>query len=496
MRVAVTYPPLRAPDGVSQATLGQNRQFQWFHNPSYIYPMIPASLATLLSKNGFETAWMDGIAEEWSFEQYIAEMKKFQPDLLFIETKTPTVIQYWGIIGQMKEIFPDCKFVLYGDHVTAMPEESMKNSVVDFILTGGDYDFLGLNIAEHLRDGKELRAGIYYRDQEGKVANTGKFDLVGKLDDLPWIDRDLTKWWMYGEFLYKRTPFTYTLAGRDCPYGKCTFCSWTTIAPRFKVRSPQNLLDEIGFIIEKYGIREIFDDTGTFPIGGYMQEFCEGMIERGYNKKIYFDCNFRFDYFNPKLAALMKSAGFRWMKMGLESANQDTVNRLRKKSEIGLVAEKCRIAKEAGLEVHLTIMVGYPWETKQDALNTVNLAKYLMREGLADTLQGTVVIPYPGTPLYDEAVENGWLTVPPGEWERYGMTEPVLAVPDMKPDEVMKMAHSIYSGVIHPKFIWKVLRDIKSTEDIAYLYRSAKALVGHLFDFKGTRTSTHEAKSN
>jgi len=355
-------------------------------------------------------------------------------------------------------------------------------------LTGGDFDFVGLSIAQHLRDGTDLKAGVYYRNQNGKIVNNGKFDLQGKLDDLPWIDRELTKWWLYGEFLYKRTPFTYTLAGRDCPYGKCTFCSWTTTSPRFKVRSPQNLLDEIGMLIERYGIREIFDDTGTFPIGGYMQEFCEGMIERGYNKKIYFDCNFRFDYFNPKLAAMMKSAGFRWMKMGLESANQETVDRLLKKSAINLVSEKCRIAKQAGLEVHLTIMVGYPWETKQDALNTVNLAKYLMREGLADTLQGTVVIPYPGTPLYDQAVENGWLRITPGEWDRYGMTEPVLNVPDMKPGEVMHMAHGIYSGVLHPKFMLKVIRETRSIDDIAYLYRSARALFGHLFDFQGTRT--------
>ena len=142
----------------------------------------------------------------------------------------------------------------------------------------------------------------------------------------------------------------------------------------------------------------------------------------------------------------------------------------------------------------------YPWETKQDALNTVNLAKYLMREGLADTLQGTVTIPYPGTPLYDQAVENGWLRVPPGDWERYGMTEPVLNIPQgMTPDELMQLSGAIYSGVIHPKFAWKVIRDIKSIDDIAYIYRSARALFGHLFDFKGRRRkirSTLMARKN
>lgn len=482
MKIIISYPPFREK---GHPTLGQNRQFQWFHNPSYIYPMVPASAATLLSKAGHEVIWNDAIAEEWSFSDYFNFMKKEKPDLVAIETKTPVVKQTWRIIAQLKEMLQDTKFVLMGDHITALPEETMNSSVVDFAITGGDYDVSLLSIVNYLEKGDPLVKGIWYREN-GTIKNTGLFELKTNLDELPWIDRDLTKWWLYGEKFYKRTPFTYTMAGRDCPYHKCTFCSWTTLYPTFRVRSPENLLDEIGMLIEKYKVREIFDDTGTFPTGGWLEKFCEGMIARGYNKKILFSCNFRFDYLNSQLAKLMKRAGFRLLKLGLESASDDTLIRLDKGSSLAQIETGCRIAKEAGLEVHLTIMVGYPWETKKDAEATLNLAKKLMLSGLADMLQATVVIAYPGTPLYKQALENNWFRVDPKDYERFDMTEPVFKTPDLSPEEVMAICDNIYKIFLSPRYIFRYFTKLRTFEDIIHVGRGAKAVIGHLLDFRRT----------
>jgi radical SAM superfamily enzyme YgiQ (UPF0313 family) len=480
MKVVISYPPLTEK---GHPTLGQNRQFQWFHNPSYIYPMVPASAATLLAKYDCEVIWNDAIAEEWDYPRYLKYMEDSKPDVVAIETKTPTVRQYWRIISELKDILPDTKFALMGDHVTALPEETMQNSVIDYAITGGDFDFLLLSIVDHLRDKTELAPGIYYR-KNGQVANTGKFALTSSLDALPLIDRDLTKWQLYGEKIYRRTPFTYTMAGRDCPWHRCTFCSWTTTFPTFRVRSVESVLDEIGILIEKYGIQEIFDDTGTFPRGGWLERFCNGMIERGYNKKILFSCNFRFDYINPEHAKLMKQAGFRLMKMGLESGNQSTLDRLDKGIQLEDIENGCRTAKEAGLEVHLTIMVGYPWETRKDAQTTLDLAKKLMVNGWADMLQATVTIPYPGTPLYQQAVENNWFRIDPKEYERFDMTEPIFKTPDMTPEEVMAICDNIYKLFLSPKYVARYIAGIRSIDDLKFIGRGVKAVLGHLRDFK------------
>ena len=350
------------------------------------------------------------------------------------------------------------------------------------MLTGGDFDFLLANIAGHITGGIPLEPGIWYRDG-GSVKNTGPFNLDHDLNILPIIDRELTSWRLYGEPLYRREPFTYTMAGRDCPWAKCTFCSWTTLYPRFRVRTPESLLDEIGMLIGRYSVREIFDDTGTFPSGGWLDGFCRGMIRRGYNRNLRISINFRFDYLTPDRAALMRESGFRLLKLGLESASQETLDHLCKGTKVGDIEKGCRIAKEAGLEVHLTIMVGYPWETRADALRTLGLAKDLMRRGYADMLQSTVAVPYPGTPLYGEAVKNSWLRFDPHDYEKFDMTTPVFTTPDMTPEEVMTICNSIYRTFLQPSYVWRYLKSIRSPADVKFIAKGAKAVIGHLLDF-------------
>lgn len=476
MKVAISYPPL---DESRHATLGQNRQFQWFHNPSFIYPMVPAWAATMLADRGHQVLWNDAIAMQWGAELFWEHMRQEKPDLVLFETKTPVVKRHWAIIERMKAELPGTLVALCGDHVTALPEESMRMCPVDYVLTGGDYDFLLVNLVEHLERGADLEAGTWFR-KNGEITSMGEFALGHDLDALPDIDRELTRWDLYGEHLFVKKPNTYTMAGRDCWYGKCTFCSWTTLYPQFRVRSHEKVLDEIGRLIDRYGVRELFDDTGTFPAGAWLERFCGGMIDRGYGDRLDISCNARVGAISGEQFALMKRAGFRLLKFGLESANQGTLDRLSKGTTVEEIVESCRMAKKAGLTVHLTTMVGYPWETRADAENTLELARRLLAEGHADMLQATIVIPYPGTPLFAEAQENGWLRTE--DWDRYDMGAPVLAseIPD---GDIKRLTQGLYRAFLSPRFIGRTLVSIRSMDDLKFIGRAGKAVLGHLKDF-------------
>lgn len=479
----ISYPPLESSRGTP--LLSQNRQFQWFHNPTYIYPMVPAMGATLLKKAGFEVLWVDGIAQKWDYQMFLREVSREKPDLLIIETKTPVVKRHWQIIEELKLLSAsswDLKISLIGDHVTALPEESMQNSKADYILTGGDADFLLLNLCWHLAKREKLEPGIWYRNK-GQIRNTGRFRLDHDLNQLPFIDRDLTKWWLYayenGNF--RRTPGTYTMAGRDCWWARCTFCSWTTIFPKYRMRTPESLLDEIGVLIEKYKVKEIMDDTGTFPVGNWLEKFCQGMIERGYNKKISFDCNMRFGALTQKQYDLMGKAGFRFILYGLESANQQTLDRLKKGTRVEEVRQGCRMAKKAGLMPHLTVMVGYPWESESETQTTLGLARNLFEKGWADSLQATVVIPYPGTPLFEECRQNNWLLTK--DWNDFDMARPIMKTA-MSPEKVMSLSRSLYGLAFRPKFLLRQALAIHEPSDFLYYLRAGKAVIGHILDFK------------
>jgi radical SAM superfamily enzyme YgiQ (UPF0313 family) len=179
---------------------------------------------------------------------------------------------------------------------------------------------------------------------------------------------------------------------------------------------------------------------------------------------------------------LMKKAGFRLLKFGLESANQNTLDRLNKGIKVRDIVEGARMAKKAGLTVHLTMIVGYPWESKEDALNTFKLAKRLMQSGDAGLLQATVLIPYPGTPIWKEAQENNWFLFDPLDYERYDMRESVLKVKG-DPKDIASVCGKIYTIFLTPRYIIARLKTLKSWDDVMFNLRGVKAVFGHLKDF-------------
>ncbi len=486
MRLAIAYPPLKSDKGVP--LLAQNRQFQWFSRPTYIYPVVPAWAATQAQAAGHEVAWLDGIANEWTPEFFDQRLQEFQPQIIMLETKTPVVKRHWAYINALKERMPQTLVILVGDHVTALPEESFANCAVDYALTGGDYDFLLINLMDALKAGEpldtaRLEPGIYWRTG-AEVKNSGHFTLNHDLKALPRIDRDLTQWQLYAQKNgnFRNTPGTYIMSGRDCWHGKCTFCSWTTLYPTYRARTPKDVVDEIGELIEKYGVREIMDDTGTLPTGAWLKTFCQEMIARGYHKKVRIDCNMRFGCLDFEHYKLMRKAGFRLVLFGLESANQSTLDRLVKGLTVKEIEEGARLAARAGLDVHVTVMFGYPWEGQTEIANTIKLAQRLLRKGYAYTLQVTMVVPYPGTPLFKELQQSNQLLTE--DWDDYDMKQQVML--SGVPEATIKAAvRQVYGTFLHPE---TVIRRLLTTRDlgvdIKFYWRGFRSVLGHLRNFK------------
>jgi radical SAM superfamily enzyme YgiQ (UPF0313 family) len=475
MRIVIGYPPLKSKKGT--ALLSQNRQFQWFNSPTYIYPIIPASAATLLKANGHQVFWFDGIAENWTYKQWLAKLIQAKPNLLFLETKTPVIKQHWQIIKKIKSKLPNLIIILAGDHVTALPKESLKNSPVDCIISGGNYDVSLLNIANKIKKNQKLNPIVHA---------PAHLDL----NSLPFIDRKLTKWPLYayknGNFKY--FPGTYTMAGRDCWWrksGGCTFCSWTTLYPQFSVRSPENLLDEIGQLI-KLGIKEVFDDTGTFMTGDWLETFCQGLIKRSYHQKIVIGCNLRYGVLTEKQYTLMAKANFRFLLYGLESINQKTIKKLNKGTDPSKIEAELKMIKlvsqktKGSLEPHVTCMVGYPWETLKDAQNTVNFTKNLFKKGLINSLQATICIPYPGTKLFKQCQQANWLKTK--NWDRYDMREPIMKT-KIKNQDLLKITRNIYLSCLTPKYILNKLFSIRNLDDLRWFANAGLKVIAHYLDF-------------
>ena len=487
LRVAIAYPPLKSDKGV--ALLTQNRQFQWFSRPTYIFPVVPATAATMLKREGHEVLFLDGIAAGLSTEEFDRRLRDFRPDYVVLETKTPVVKRHWAWIERFAEVevkgrgegwIP--KFVLVGDHVTALPAESFEHSPVDYVLTGGDWDFLLKNLVASGGESAKFEPGIWYRE-DGVVKDTGRFRLDHDLNSAPWIDRDLVHWELYAKKNgnFKRTPGTYLMSGRDCWHAKCTFCSWTTLYPTYRTRDAVDVVDEIEMLVTKYGVRELMDDSGSLPVGAWLTTFCNEMIRRGLSRRVRIDCNMRFGRLTPDDYRLMRKAGFRLVLFGVESANQATLDRFVKALRVEDVWQGCEWAHAAGLDVHLTFMFGHAWEGPAEIANTVRFARRLLANGWAKTLQCTLTIPYPGTPLFKELeASDGLLTK---DWDEYDMRRAVTKTPLASEAEIKRAIRDVYRGFLQPRALWHIF--LNNLFDIGFYYRGFRYLVGHLLDFKG-----------
>lgn len=504
MKFAVGYPPIETDKGVP--LLSQNRQFQYFNAETYIYPMVPAYAASNLKHHGYDVIWADGIGGKQTYKQWLEMLKKEKPDVLMVETKAPVVRQHWKIMKDLKKKFPKMILVWVGDHVTYLPKETFDNSPVDFIITGGDYDFLIVNLADHLTKGKKLDGGVWYRagdkrvaqkpgkieksDKGLKLACSGPQNLKHVLDELPFVDRDLThwEWYAYANGNYKYTPATYMYSGRDCWWNRCTFCVWDhTINPIGSYRrfTPERLFAEVKHVVDNYGVKEIFDDAGTLAVGPWLKTFCNLLIDSGYSKKVVYGCNMRLNALTQEYYDLMGKANFRFILYGMESGNQYTLDKLDKGLKVHQIEEGVRMAKKAGLDPHLTVMLGYPWEDYQMAKNTIALARKCFDEGYVDTMQATITIPYPGTPLWKECKQKGWLLTE--KYEDYDMRKGVMKAP-ISNEQILELTQELYSSFFTPRYILRRVLEIRNFNDVKFLYYSAWKLIGHLLDFDPNQT--------
>lgn len=242
-------------------------------------------------------------------------------------------------------------------------------------------------------------------------------------------------------------------------------------------------ISEIENLVENYQVREIMDDSGSFAVGDWLREFCQEIIKRGYQKKVRLNCNMRFKSdLTQKDYHLMAKAGFRFLLFGLESGNQRTLDKINKNLKIEQIEPVLEMVKKAGLWPHITVMVGYPWEGEKEIKKTVEFVKSLADKGLFNSMQATLIIPYPGTSLFKECKRKDLLKT--FNWDRYDMQESVVKA--KVSDEKLRTAiRKLYHVSIWNKtFILNTLTQLKSLDGIKYVSFQALKYFGKLLEFR------------
>ncbi|MDD5074097.1 MAG: B12-binding domain-containing radical SAM protein, partial [Candidatus Shapirobacteria bacterium] len=170
-----------------------------------------------------------------------------------------------------------------------------------------------------------------------------------------------------------------------------------------------------------------------------------------------------------------------FLLFGLESANQKTLDKINKGLKIDQVEKTLTLASRAGLMPHVTVMVGYPWEDEADIKQTTAFVKRLFQKGLIFTMQATLVIPYPGTPLFLEAKKKGWLKTQ--KWADYDMRKAILKT-KMSEKKLKNHIQSLYASFASLQFILRTLKSIRGIDDIKYIAFQGLKFIAKKLDFK------------
>ncbi len=504
MKVAIIYPPIT--NNKEYPLLTQNRQFKYTNSLEVrIYPVVMSYLATMLKNDNNDVLYLDGINLRMSNEKFEKKLISFNPDFIVLETKAPIIKRHWEYINNLKNKL-NSKIILVGDHIVFFPEESLEKSRADFTINSGDYDFIIRDLIRfYNKKNDKLPAGVYFKE-DNKIKSTG-FAKLYELDELPVIDRDLTKWDIYGEaYLYH--PVAYIMSGRGCggsnseknfksnkknisQYetkmpGLCTFCIWQYSLWRCSARlmSPAKVADEIENLVVNYKIKEIFDDNESGAIWSldWMREFYNEMEKRNLIGKITISSNARADSLTDETLKILKKLNYRLLKIGVESGNNKTLKILKKDETVEEIVEGIKRAKRYGLIAMLTTMVGYPWETEEDTKETYKVTKEIMlyKTHFGDSLQASIIVPYPGTPLFNEAKKNNWLLFDEKDYEKYDMAHQILKTEI----DTEKWCKKIWKIHLHPLFLIKSFFSIKKFSDFKLAIGGLISLFGHLRDYK------------
>jgi anaerobic magnesium-protoporphyrin IX monomethyl ester cyclase len=493
VRVAISYPPIVNKLG-QKAMVSQNRNVQFFQKPTYLLPVVHAQAASWLEKLGHEVYWDDGNAQLKDFDVWFLDLVAWKPDVVVFESTTPVMKFYWATVNRLKQELPSAIIVMTGYHSMRRPEETLKASATDIVLRSNHIDFAMARLVPWLAANADWRQnctleGLTIRVHEDCYRSTGNFRQVEPLDNSPLVDRDLVQWKNYalenGNFL--QTPGTYaTTVIRDCMFGKCTFCRYNGADLTFSMMSVERSLDEYQALIEKYGVCEIFDDSGVWYRGKEARNFAQGIIDRGLHKRgCYFGLNTRFEYLDEETIKLMAKANFRFVLLGYEAADEETLQRLRKGYQLDHV-EKCLTwMTKYGLHPHLTIMVGYYWQTQEQLDLTVAEVKRLMLKGLARTLQVTICTPLDHTAYHEECIREDVLLTQ--DYDDYDMSKLIVRTP-IPHDRYYQAIREMYSVAFHPLFILRQIQFLFSfrKRDWQFLFtyglRAIRRVRQHVFN--------------
>ena len=377
----------------------------WYLGRKFL-PLGLAFVAGTLEENGFEVQILDNYLLKKPIEEVKQHVKSLNPAIVGITCGSATYHKCVETAAAIKEVLPNCKIVVGGWHPSYLPDSMLQHPEIDYVVMG-EGERAMVDLALHLTKGEKTKPidqvpGVGYRKNGAIVKNPQK--LIMDLDEIPYPARHLFNLDLYDrkmEFLDVE-PVDIMSIIRGCPFN-CAFCETKKMwGPSCRFFSPKRVVEEVKFMMNKYGSKGIYFINDNFTIRKKETiEFCELMKQEKLD--LQWICDTRADMVNREVLSKMREAGCKTIWFGIESGSPRILERINKNVTMDTTEKAVKLCKQEKIKVAASFMLGVPGETIADMELTLSFAKKLN----PDLCQFNTFIAYPDSLMYEEMLKTG-----------------------------------------------------------------------------------------
>lgn len=441
----------------------------------YVVPPIGLGyLATALRKNGFAVGIIDGIRENLSLEKLEGKINELKPDVIGIQVfscDAHTVKEY---VSKIREIDRDILVIVGGAHVSGVGREVFDYfGGIHFAIAGEAETSFPMLLKKVSAGEKDLEKvpGLIWKKGNNIIANAPKFE--ENLDELGFPAWDLMDPRTYPQApqgaVFRNWPIAPILTSRGCPY-RCTYCAGhLTTGYNIRFRSIEKVLEEIEMLYHDYGVREIhiIDDNFTFRRERAVK-FCNGILERGLDISLTFPNGVRLDTLDEELLRLLKKAGCYSITLGIESGSQKILNDMKKSLKLETIEEKVALINNVGIDIMAFFIVGYPTETRETILETIEFAKRLKIK----RAHFSTFLPLPNTEATKILIRDG--VIKEINYDTLFYTKAPLPPKGMSSEELKALQRKAFlEFYMRPHIVAGMIKEVRSPTHLKMLMRRA-----------------------
>jgi radical SAM superfamily enzyme YgiQ (UPF0313 family) len=409
-------------------------------------------ISSFLKKHGVETVIIDALKESLDAAATLKRIREARPGVVGISCLTSSYGQAVAISRATRQ--EGIPVVIGGVHPTFLPESTLKDSGADFVICGeGEMAFLKLIQAGLKKDG--IPGVCSLQDFDDPAFSPGRGAVVEDLDDLPFTDWDASPPYVVTDVaVIKTPPAAVVITSRGCPH-HCSFCASPGLfGHRARLRSPENVVEEIELLVKRFGIREIeFLDDNITSRRDHVEGICRQIQKKGL--KISWACpnGIRADRVDRDLLRLMAQSGCHHVAVGVESLDGEILEGAGKGESVETILKAIEMAEDEGITTLGHFILGLPGETPQTLAKTIEEAA---RSRLSRAYFHVLDV-LPGSALWDSL--QGQFTP---DWGKDSFKEPDWTPPGLSAAQVKKArARALRRFYLRPRQLLDLLKSIR-----------------------------------